>query len=71
VYTGLIDGLVKVEEIDKIASERVFGAETDLEALGLDVVDDLDGGLDDVLHILSVRVLTEDARGANDDIAGH
>lgn len=67
--TGLIDGLVEVEEVDEVASEGVLGTESDFEALGLDVVDNFDGSLDDVLHILSMGVLPEDARSTNDDIA--
>lgn len=34
----------------------------------LDVLDDLDGGLLDICHVLAVGVLAEEARGADDDV---
>ena len=36
--------------------------------LALDEVDNLDGGLRDVGHILAMRELTEERRGTDDDI---
>lgn len=59
VNTQLVNGLVQVQQIDQIGPERVFGREADLKALGLDVVDDLGGILDNALHILAVTELTE------------
>lgn len=40
----------------------------DLDALGLDVGDDLKRGLGDVGHVLAVAVLTQEARRADDDV---
>lgn len=68
VDTNLVDGGVDGQEIDEVRAERVFARESDLDALGLDVFDDFDGGVLDVGHVLSVRVLTEVRGGSNDDI---
>jgi hypothetical protein len=43
VDTDLVYGAVDGEQVDKLGSERVFRRETDLDALGLDKLDDLDG----------------------------
>lgn len=40
VDTNLVDGPVKVEQVDEVGSERVFRRESDLDSLGLDVLDD-------------------------------
>jgi hypothetical protein len=40
VDADLVDGPVEVEQVDKVGPERVLGRETDLDALGLDVLDD-------------------------------
>jgi hypothetical protein len=40
VDANLVDGPVKVEEIDEVRTERVLRREADLDALGLDEVDD-------------------------------
>ena len=68
VDTNLVDGGVDGQEVDEIRAERVFARESDLDALGLDVFDDFNGGVLDVGHVLSVRVLTEVRGGSNDDI---
>lgn len=39
-----------------------------LKSLGLDILDNLNGGLLNVGHILAVAVLAEEAGSANDDI---
>lgn len=36
--------------------------------LALDILNDLDGGLGDISHVLSVRELTEERRCPDDDI---
>jgi hypothetical protein len=68
VNTLLVNSLVKAEKVDKVTSERVLGRESDLLALALDVSDDLNGRLLDVSHVLSVRVLSQVLRSANNDI---
>lgn len=40
VDADLVDGSVEVEEVDEVGAERVLGGETDLDALGLDKLDD-------------------------------
>lgn len=69
VNTNLVDGLVDAQKIDEIGAERILGREPDLDAVGLDKLDNLNGGLVDVVHVLAVRVLTEERRGANNDVA--
>lgn len=68
VHADLVDGAVDAEEVDEVGPERVLGREADLDALRLDKLDDLDGGLDDVGNVLAVRVLAEEGRGADDDV---
>lgn len=68
VNTLLVNSLVKAEKVDKITSERVLRRESDLLALALDVSDNLNGRLLDVSHVLSVRVLSQELRSANNDI---
>ena len=45
VDTDLVDGSVEREKIDQVGSERVLGRESDFETLGLDELDDLNGGV--------------------------
>ena len=45
-----------------------LGREADLDALALDKLDDLDGGAGDVRHVLAVRELAQEGRGADDDV---
>ena len=68
VHTDLVDGAVDGEEVDKVAAERVLGGETDLLALRLDVLDNLDSGVLDVCDVLAVAVLHQVAAGADNDI---
>ena len=68
VDANLVDGLVYREEVDEVGAERVFRREADLDALGLDKVDDFDRGLGDVGHVLAVRELAEEGRGTDDDV---
>lgn len=68
VNTLLVNSLVKAEKVDKVTSERVLRRESDLLALALDVSDNLNGRLLDVSHVLSVRVLSQELRSANNDI---
>jgi len=68
VHTDLVDGAVDGEEVDEVAAERVLGGETDLLALRLDVLDDLDGGVLDVGDVLAVAVLHQVAAGADDNV---
>jgi len=58
VDADFVYGLVDRKEVDKVRSEGVLGGESDLNALGLDEVDDLDRGLSDVGHILAMRELS-------------
>lgn len=68
VHTNLVDGAVDGEEVDKVAAERVLGRETNLLALRLDVLDNLDGGVLDVCDVLAVAVLHEVAACADNHI---
>lgn len=63
-----VDCAVELEEIDKVGPEAVFGREADFDASALDVVNDLNGGLLDRYHVLSVGVLPQEARCADDEI---
>ena len=45
VDTDLVDGSVQREKVDQVGSERVLGRESDFETLGLDELDDLNGGV--------------------------
>jgi len=69
VDTNLVDGGVDGEQVNQIGTEGVLAGETDLNTLGLDEFDNLDSGILDVSHVLTVRVLTKVGRSANDDIA--
>jgi hypothetical protein len=68
IQTDLVDGSVDGQEVDELGSERVLGREPDLDALGLDKLDNLDGLLGDPSHVLAVRVFTEERRGTDDDV---
>lgn len=101
VNANLVNSTVDGEKIDKVGTERVLAGKSDLEALGLDELDDLNGSLsvcqygvryrprvcenawalarpgaaqrsathvDDVGHVLAMRMLAEVGRGANDDV---
>jgi hypothetical protein len=68
VNTDLVDSLVDAEEIDKVGSEGVLAGKSDLDTLGLDELDHLNGGLVDVGHVLAVGVLPQERRGSNNDI---
>lgn len=56
------------EQINQIRPEGVFGGEANLLALGLDELDDFDGRVLDVGHVLSVGMLSQEGARANDDI---
>lgn len=87
VNTGLVNGLVEGEDVDKIGSEGIFGRESDFDSLAvvivshrfgrrlqypndlrLDVFNDLNSGLLDELHALSVAVLAQEAGGSDNEI---
>ena len=83
VDTNLVDSAVDREKVDQLGTERVFRRKTDLNALGLDKLDNLDSAVDqstvdvtdtldsrlgDPGHVLAVRVLTEERRSTNDDV---
>lgn len=68
VQTDLVDGPVDAQEINELGSEGVFGRESNLDALGLDVFDNLDGLLGDPGHVLAVRVFTKERGSSNDNI---
>lgn len=54
VDTDLVDGAVDGEEVDEVGAEGILGREANLDSLGLDKLDDLDGRLDDVGDVLAV-----------------
>jgi hypothetical protein len=60
VDTNLVDSLVDAEEIDKIGSEGILTRKPNLNTLGLDKLNNLNGGLVDVSHVLAMRVLPEE-----------
>lgn len=68
VDTDLVDGGVDGKKIDEVGAERVLAGEANLNVVGLDVVDDLDGSVCNVSHILAVGVLHEVGRSADNDI---
>ena len=68
VDTDLVDGGVDGQEINQVGTERVLTGETDLNTLGLDKLDDFNGSVLDVGHVLAVRVLTEVGRSTNDNV---
>lgn len=69
VDANLVDSRVERKEVNKVRSEGIFRREADFDALGLDKVDDFDGSVADICHVLAVRVLTEIGRCADDDVA--
>jgi hypothetical protein len=68
VETDLVDRSVDAQQVDQVGSEGIFGRESDLNVLGLDVFNDFDGLLGDPGHVLSVRVFSEERRGTDDDV---
>lgn len=70
VDSNLVDRLVDAQEINQIRSEGILTGEPNFNSLGLDKLNDLDGSLVDVGHILAVRVLPQERGGANDDVTG-
>lgn len=68
VDTDLVHRAVQRQEVDQIRPERVFRREADLQTLGLDELDDLEGGLDDVVHILAMAVFPQVLGSADDDV---
>ena len=68
VDADFVDGLVEGEEVDEVGAERVFGGEADFNVLGLDVLDDFDGGVLDVGHVFAMRVFAEEGGGADDNV---
>ena len=60
IHANLVDGLVDGEEVDEIGAEGILGGEADFDTLGLDEVDDLDGRLGDICHILSMREFAQE-----------
>ncbi|EEQ40972.1 homocitrate synthase, mitochondrial precursor [Clavispora lusitaniae ATCC 42720] len=68
VDTNLVDSLVNVQQINNVRTERVFGRETNLNALGLDKLNHLNGRLSNVVHVLAVRISSQESRCANNNI---
>ena len=66
VNADLVDGLVDREQVDEVGAEGVLGGEADFDALGLDELNDLDGGFGDVGHVLAVREFAKE-RGCPDN----
>lgn len=66
--SNLVDGAVDAEEVDEVGAERILRRKAHFEALGLDVFDNLDGGLDDVGDVLAVRVLAEERGGTDNHV---
>jgi hypothetical protein len=68
IHSYLIYSAVDGQEIHEIGSERVFRAESDLLALALNELDDLERGILDICHIFAVTVFAKVARSADNDI---
>lgn len=68
VNANLINGLINGKEVHEVRSERILRGESDFNALGLDELDNLDGSLGDVGHILSVRKFSQERGRANNDV---
>ena len=68
IYTDLVDSSVDTQKVDQIGSEGVLGGESNLNPMRLDVLNNFHSSLGNVVHILTMRVLTEEGRGANDDV---
>ena len=52
VYTDLVDSAVEGKKIDQVRSEAVLGGESDFQTLGLDELNDLDGGV--LMHVRQI-----------------
>lgn len=68
VDADLVHRLVDGKEVDEIGAERIFRRESDLDALGLDKVDDLDRALGNIGHVLAMRKFTEEGGCADDNV---
>lgn len=68
VDANLVDRLVDGKQVDEVGTEAVFRREADFDALGLDEVDDLNGSLGNVGHVLSMREFAQEGRGSNHDV---
>jgi hypothetical protein len=79
VDTDLVDSPVNGQQIDQLGSERVLGRETDLDPLGLDELDDLDGAAsvsgcvfqamhDAYVLVIQVMSLPWECSRRNDDV---
>ena len=68
VDADLVNCAIDRQQVDQVGSERIFRRESNLLALALDELNNLNGSVLDIGHILAVRVLPEVARGSDDDI---
>lgn len=68
VDADLVDSLVNREQVDQVRTERILRREPNLDPLGLDKVDDFNGRLADVIHILAVREFAEEGGRSDDDV---
>ena len=68
VHADLVDGRVDGQQVDQVGAERVLAREAHLDAARLDELDDLDGRVLDVRHVLAVAVLAQVRRGADDHV---
>jgi hypothetical protein len=69
VHTNLVHSGVDGQKVNQVGTERVLAGETDLNALRLDELNNFNGGVLDVGHVLAVRVLTEVRRSTDNNIA--
>lgn len=60
VNTDLVDCLVDAQQIDEVATEGIFRRKSDFDVLGLDVVDNFNGSLGDICHVLSMGEFTKE-----------
>ena len=68
VHADLVDGRVDGQQVDQVRAERVLAREAHLDAARLDELDDLNGRVLDVRHVLAVAVLAQVRRGADDHV---
>ena len=67
-HADLVHLAVDGEQIDQVAAEAVLAGEPDLQAVALDELDHLDGRLDDLADVASVREPPQQAGGPEQDV---
>ncbi|PJP06553.1 homocitrate synthase, mitochondrial precursor [Saccharomyces cerevisiae] len=58
IYTDLVNGFINVQKINEITSEGIFRGKSDFNTFGFDKFNDFNSTLGDVVHILTVGILS-------------